>query len=165
LAIFFNGCGYTTQGSYSPAYRTIFVKRIANDIDFIQEKARPLYRPYIETKLHNFIVKDMMQEGMFKVVNSAKDADLILNTVLKRYELTPLRFNDQDDVTESRASIVVSLDLLHAHDQKVIWSEETFVSNESFFLTGSQAVTQESAVNDVIEDLSFRIVERVVDHL
>ena len=77
--------------------------------------------------------------------------------------MPPLRYTDDDDVQEYRVQVVVSFELTNAHNEEFSWQEPSFVGEATYFVTGSQATTEESAVDKAIIDLARRIVERTIE--
>ncbi|HBG62119.1 MAG: hypothetical protein A2Y03_08855 [Omnitrophica WOR_2 bacterium GWF2_38_59] len=156
------GCGYTTRTTLPGNYRTIYIEDFANEITFTTEKVRNVYFPLLEVKIRNSIVDRFMFDGYLRVVDK-EDADLVLKGTLKNYERDALRYTDNDDVEEYRVRVIVALELFDAENQEIAWSETSFAGEATYFLTGSQASTEESAVNDAIIDLAKRVVERTVE--
>src|SRR3989339_757505 len=79
----------------------------------------------------------------------------IRNSIVDRFMFDGyLRVVDKEDA---------DLELFDAENQEIAWSETSFAGEATYFLTGSQASTEESAVNDAIIDLAKRVVERTVE--
>ncbi|MBU0469480.1 MAG: hypothetical protein KKD07_06210 [Candidatus Omnitrophica bacterium] len=156
------GCGYTTRTTLPGNFKTIYIEDFSNEITFTTEKVRDVYFPLLEIKVRNSIVDRFMFDGYVRVVDK-DDADLILKGNLKGYQRDALRYTDNDDVEEYRVRIIVALELIDVKNQEIAWSEAGFAGEATYFITGSQATTEESAVNNAIIDLAKRVVERTVE--
>lgn len=75
----------------------------------------------------------------------------------------PLRYTDNNDVEEYRINIVVNLSLWDNRENKLIWQENNFTGDTTYFTTGQLAKPEDTAVSDAINDLARRIVERTVE--
>jgi hypothetical protein len=58
---------------------------------------------------------------------------------------------------------VVNLSLWDKKENKLVWQETNFTGDSTYFVTGAQAKSEDTAINDAIGDLSRRIVGRVVE--
>ena len=166
-----SGCGYTTRSMLSGKYRTIYITPFLNKVDITQEgysanKYR-IYRPMLETDITRRVINRYLFDGNLK---PAKEdlADLVLKGELVEYRKDPLSYtSDNNDVTEYRINIYVNLSLWDKKENKLLWEENRFNGNYSFFTSfasGNVAqISEDTAVNNAIEDLSRRIVERTVE--
>ena len=75
----------------------------------------------------------------------------------------PLRYTDNDEVEEYRINLVVNISLWDKKENKLIWGENNFTGDTTYFTRGSLAKSEDTAINDAIKDLSRRIVERTVE--
>ena len=162
LSSFCFGCGYATRLTLPGNYKTIYVETFPNEIIYTTEKVRNIYFPLLEIKVKNEIIDRFMFDGYLKIAD-ADEADLILKGTLKNYQRDILRYTDNDDVEEYRVRVIVSLELFDVRKQEVTWSESGFAGDATYFVTGSQVTTEESAVNEAITDLAKRVVERTVE--
>jgi len=162
LPLFFTGCGYTVSGSTLASHiHTIHVENFKNQITFGAEGRRNIYFPLVELKARNAVIDRFLFDGNLKI-SEADTADLILKGTLTRYFRRGLRFSDDEDTEEYRVYVVMSLELLNASGE-VVWSEPDFSGDATYFVSGSQATSEESAVEAAIEDLARRIVERTIE--
>ena len=160
--VIFSSCGYTTKSTLPPSIKTVHVETFKNNIDFAAEGRRNLYLPLLEIKVRNAVINRFLFNGSLKIA-AADKADLILKGQLLSYDRTALRYTDNDDVQEYRIHITVSLELWDAKTNTLSWSESGFTGETTYFVTGSQAKSEETAVDDAITDLARRIVERTVE--
>ena len=157
------GCGYTVSSTLPPRLKTIHVQSFKNAIDFSEASKRNLYFPMLEVDIKNAITDQFLFNGRLKIMEE-EGADLVLKGELKSYNRHALRYTDDNDVQEYRVQITVSLELWDQEKEKNMWAEPSFSGQATFFLTGSQATTEEAAVQEAIEDLARRIVERTVEY-
>jgi len=165
------GCGYTTRSMLYGKYKTIYITPFLNKVDIAQEaysanKYR-LYRPMLETDITKKVINRYLFDGNLKPVKEDQ-ADLVLKGELLEYRKDPLSYTaDNNDVTEYRININVNLSLWDAKENKLLWQENNFNGNYSFFTsfaTGNVVVVSEdAAVTNAVDDLARRIVERTVE--
>jgi len=163
------GCGYTTRSMISNKYKTIYVVPLVNKIDITREadanNKYKLYRPMLETDITRALTNKYLFDGNLRPVKS-QDADLMLRGELVEFRRDPLRYNDDDEVEEYRSSIVVNLSLWDTKDSKLVWQENRFTGDFTYFTGYTKSGTPKSddtAVNDAVDDLVRRIVERTVE--
>jgi len=159
-------CGYTTRSMVSNKFKTIYITQFANKVDITQEtysanKYR-IYRPMLETDITRAVIDKFLFDGNLKPVKS-ESADLVLKGELMEFRRDPLRYTDSDEVEEYRINLVVNIGLWDNKENKLIWQENNFTGDTTYFVTGQAAKSETTALNDAISDLARRIVERVVE--
>jgi hypothetical protein len=166
LSLALCGCGYTTRSLIAGKYKTIniapFINRIELTLESDSNNKYKVYRPMLETKVTKAVINKFLYDGNVKPV-ALDSADLALKSELVEFRRDALRYTNSDDVEEYRINIVVNLRLWDNKNDKLVWEEKNFTGYASYFVTGSQAKSEEQAVQDAIKDLSRRIVERVVE--
>jgi len=160
------GCGYTTRSIISDKFRTIYITPFINRIDITSEanaasKYR-IYRPMVETDITRYVNNRFLFDGNLKPVKKEL-ADLVLKGEVLEFRKDPLRYLDNDDVSEYRINLVVNISLWDNKEDKLIWQENGFTGDTTYFTSGPQAESEDSAVNDALGDLARRIVERTVE--
>lgn len=163
MAILMVGCGYTTRSTLPAHFRTIYVDDFKNKIDYASESRRNIYFPLLEVDARDAIVDRYLFDGNLKIAKEDL-ADLVLTGELLSYRRGVLRYTDNDDVEEYRVYITVALQLWDTHEQDYVWSESAFVGEGTYFVSGPESSTEESAVDEAIADLARRIVERTVEN-
>ena len=160
------GCGYTTRSMISGEFRTIYITPFANKIDLTQETAvankYQIYRPHLETELTQAVINKFVFDGNLKV-REKDSADLILKGDLVELRKDPLRYTESNEVQEYRINIVVNISLWNRSSDKLVWQEQGFTGDTTYFTSGSQAISEEAAVTAGVKDLARRIVERTVE--
>mgnify|MGYP001580965229 CR=1 FL=1 len=160
------GCGYTTRSMVSSKYATMYVAPFVNKVDITNEtytanKYR-IYKPALETDVTKAVIDRFLFDGNFKPVKE-ETADLILKGELIEYRRDPVRYDDSDNVIEYRLNIVVNIILWDKLKDKMVWQENGFTGDTAYFTTGSNAKSEDTAINDALKDLAVRIVGRVVE--
>lgn len=165
-----NGCGYSMRSLAYEKSAKIYVKPFENKIDlnireeYSDRNPYSLYRPGMETKITDAVIDRFLLDGYLKVVSSEAQADMVLKGELINYEKQPLRFNEATkDVEEYRANIVVNMALADLKKDNILWTEEGFIGYTEFVLVGPGAISEDAAINDAVDDLARRVVERTVE--
>ena len=135
----------------------------ANKIDYAAENKRNLYLPLLEVNVRNGIINRFQFDGNLKIAKEP-DADLVLAGELVDYTREVLRYTDNNDPLEYRIQIVTNLKLNKGKDGPVVWQENGFVGEATYFVSGPQIKSESAAVDDAVTDLSRRIVERTVEN-
>ncbi|VAX36533.1 hypothetical protein MNBD_UNCLBAC01-78 [hydrothermal vent metagenome] len=156
------GCGYTTRSTLPKNLQTIHIEDFKNEISYTDGSGRNIYLPLLELDARNAVIDRFLFDGNLKIAEF-EDADLILKGRLKSYFRGVLRYTDDQDVEEYRVQITVSFELWDTKRNEIAWSEPGFVGEAEYFVTGSQAITEEAAVKIAIKDLARRIVERTIE--
>jgi len=166
-AVLFSGCGYTTRSMANSKCRTIHIEPFLNKVNITNEadtanKYR-LYRPMIETDITRYVSNRYLFDGNLRPIGEGSNADLILKGEVIDFRKDPLRYDNGDNVSEYRINLVVNISLWETKENKLIWQENGFTGDTTYFATGTQSKTEDAAVTDALNDLSRRIVERTVE--
>jgi len=166
LLINLSGCGYTTRSLISSDIETIYIEPFKNKIDFTSEYSEysrlRTYYPLLERDITDEIVDRFKFDGNLKPVKK-EDADVILEGELISYRRDTLRYTDSDDVEEYRISIIVNIRLYSLDKEDYLWQENNFIGDTTYFVRGSLAKTERTAVKDAVKDLARRVVERTIE--
>ena len=161
-----SGCGYTTRSMISSKYKTIYITPFVNKIDWTNESAvankYKIYRPLLETEITKSVIDKYIFDGNLKL-REIKSADLTLKGELVEFRRDPLRYTDTNTVLEYRLNIVVNLELMDNRENKIVWQEQRFTGDTTYFTTGLQSISEDAAVTIGIKDLARRIVARTVE--
>jgi len=163
LCLAVTGCGYTTRTTLPKNIRTIHVGQLKNSIDYTTGTGRNIYLPLLEVNARNAIMDRFLFDGNLKIAKPHL-ADLILKGELTGYQRSALRYTDNDDVEEYRVHIIVSFILTNAKTEEIDWEEPGFVGEATYFVTGPNVSSEDSAIEEAILDLARRIVERTIEN-
>ena len=163
------GCGYTTRSMISSKYKTVYITPFINKIDITREsdagyKYR-IYRPMLESDITKRVTNKFLFDGNLRPVKSDV-ADLVLKGELMEFRRDPLRYTDNDDVEEYRINIVVNISMWDRNADELLWEENNFTGDYTYFTkftTSGIPKSENVAVNEALDDLARRIVERTVE--
>jgi len=160
------GCGYTTRSMISNKYKTIYITPFVNKIDITSEtdtgNRYRLYYPNLETDVTRKVINKFLFDGNLKPYRE-NVADVILKGEVVAFRKDPVRYDDNDNVTEYRISIQVNISLWDTKEKKLLWQENNFTGEKSYFVSGTLAKSESTAVTEALDDLARRIVERAVE--
>lgn len=166
LITLLSGCGYTTRSMISNKFHTIYVTPFVNKIDITSEadagSKYKLNRPMLETDITRSVINRYIFDGNLKLAKEEL-ADLVLKGEVVEFRKDALRYLNNDIVSEYRINLVVNLTLLDKKEDKIIWQENNFTGDTTYFAQGSQQKSEDTAVRDALNDLARRVVERTVE--
>jgi len=169
VLISLSSCGYSIRSLSYSRNTKIYVKPFENKVDlniadeYSDRYPYKLYRHRLETKITDAVINRYLLDGYLKVVSNEAGADLVMNGELTNYEKQPLRYDDQSNIEEYRANLIVNITLRDTKKDVLLWQENGFVGYSEFFTTGGQAKSEDAAIDDAVEDLARRIIERTVE--
>lgn len=165
-ALLIAGCGYTTKSLLPENIKSVHIAPVKNAINLAGEigyKERfRVYRPGLEDALTNAIISRFVFDGNLKVASPEK-ADAVFEAKLIEYRRDPLRYSDTEDVQEYRVSVTLDATLYQSGTRKILWHDRALIGDASFFLSGPHAITEDEAVEKVVEDVARRVVERTIE--
>ena len=161
------GCGYTTHSVIPGNQRSIHVDNFVNKIKVTSEisdrKMYYAYKPAMELDITREVIDRFLFDGIYKI-KDAKNAYFLLKGQLVDYRREPLSYDDSDNVTEYRLSVVVNLELYRTKDKELVWQEKKFAGENTYPTAGQGAKSENTALDEAIRDLARRIVERTVEN-
>jgi hypothetical protein len=167
ILLLFSGCGYTTKSLLPAHIKTVYVENFKNGIDVAEEVSdkRPykIYAPGLEAEVTKAVVDRFIFDGNLKVVKSEDDADSVLSGEVSEYSRNPLRYDDNQNVTEYRVDVLASVKFLDKKENKVIWQSSGFGGESSRRTEGTFVKTEDTARQEAVNDLARRIVEKTIE--
>ena len=162
-----SGCGYTTRPGLAPHLRTVYAKPFVNKIDITQlatnEQQFPLYRHRMEVDITNAVLDRYQFTGLLRPARPDQ-ADCRLEGELVEFRRDALRYNASQQVEEWRLNIVVNLRFYDQTANTLMWEEDRFTGDTTYFALGAKTESEASALSRAITDLARRIVERSVEN-
>lgn len=164
----FTGCGYTSRSLITKDYQAIYVRPFVNKIDITREtsvaRKYEIYYPLLEKDITRQVISQFMFDGNLRIAKE-EDADLILEGELVNYRRDALRYTGQDnkEIEEYRISIVVNLKLYDTRKEATLWEVKNLIGDTTYFTQGSLAKSESTAINEAVDDLARRVVDRVVE--
>lgn len=160
------GCGYTTRSMISDKYKTIYITPFVNKTDITSEyntgSQYHIYRPHLETDVTTTVVNKFLFDGNLKPVKM-DNADLVLKGELIDFRKDPLRYDNSDNVLEYRVSIVINMKMWDRKEDKLVWEENSFTGDTTYYTAGTASISEAVAVNNALTDIARRVVERAVE--
>ena len=161
-----SGCGYTNKSLLPSDIKTIRVDNFKNEIQVQAEQSNLRmyrgYRPGMENDITRAVTNKFLTDGTLKIANES-NADLTLKSSLMDFKRDALRYDTSDNVEEYRIKLIVNMELTNNKTGVVMWKEKGFAGETTYRTSGSLAKSDDAAVNDAIDDLARRIVERTVE--
>lgn len=165
-SLLFSGCGYSTRSAYLAQTKNICVQNFINKIDTTAETSDQnvykTYKPKLEIDITNAIINRFIYDGNMRP-SKEEDADFILKGQLVNFKRDVARYTDDGDIQEYRLSVIIDIQLLDKKQNKILWEENGFTGDTTYFLTGPLAKSESTALTDAISDLATRVVERTVE--
>ena len=166
FVLLISGCGYTARSLLPSNIKTISIGNFKNDIKVTAEQSNLRmyrgYRPGMEIDLTRAVITKFLQDGTLRIANESS-ADIILKAELIDYKRDALRYDSNNNVEEYRIKLIVNMELTNGKTGNVMWTEKGFSGETTYRTSGSLVKTETQAVNDAIDDLSRRIMERTVE--
>ena len=160
------GCGYTTRPGLAPHLKTVYIKPFANKIDVTRlssgDERFPIYRHQMEVDLTKAVISRYQFTGLLRPAR-AEQADCRLEGELIDFRRDALRYNASSQVEEWRLNLVVNLRFVDQTTDTVLWEENGFTGDTTYFALGTTAESESGALDRAVTDLARRIVERSVE--
>ncbi len=162
------GCGYSTKSLLPLNYRLIYITPFINKLPLTQEPSE-IQRftsslPKLEVDVTSEVIKRFIFDGRLHVTPNREQADLVLTGEVVDFHRQPLRLDDSGKIEEYRLNLVANLALRNAKTSELLWEEEGFVGDATYFLTGSSATSESTAVSALMTDFARRVVERTIEN-
>lgn len=166
LVAFAAGCGYSSSALLPPELDSIHVSNFENMIDPAREtsdmRSNYTYWPGLENQLTRGVIDGFIFDRHLAIKPQSKAA-LTLSGQLTDFRQYPLSYDGGDNVVEYRVEIVVDMELYDNLNDKSMWKEDGFMGWSSYNISGPNTKSLSQAVEAAVDDLSRRIVERVVE--
>jgi hypothetical protein len=124
------GCAYTTRSSLDPKYRTIAVPAFRNESSEYD----------LQAALTNAVIRKFVADGRLEVVPASQaaagQADLVVEGVIRNYDLEGMTYDRDDEVTQFMCKVTVGVRVMDQRAGKPLWEEPQLV-NEMLFYTGA----------------------------
>lgn len=166
IILIMNGCGYTTASLLPKGMDSIYVANFKNAIDPAREvSSRRMdysYRPGLENDITRAVINKFIFDGALEIETEQK-ANITLEGELTDFRQYPLSYSKDDEVEEFRMEIFVNLTLRNNKTGEIMWEEKNFMGQTSYAVTGPNTKSESGALQDAVDDLAKRIVERTIE--
>ena len=161
------GCGYTTRPGLASYLKTVYVKPFCNKIYVTQvstgNERFPIYGHQMEVDLTREVLNRYQFTGLLRPT-SADRADCRLEGELVEFRRDALRYDTAQQVEEWRLNLVVNLKFFDQKANTLLWQEDGFTGDTTYFALGSNTESEAGALDRAITDLARRVVERSVEN-
>ena len=161
-----SGCGYTARSLLPTDIKTVRVNNFKSDIKVEAEQNNLRmyrgYRPGMENDITRAVTNKFLTDGTLRIANESS-ADLVLNSSLVDFKRDALRYDTNENIEEYRIKLSVDMEMRNSKTGAVIWKEKGFTGETTYRTSGPLAKSDDAAVNDAVDDLARRIVERTVE--
>lgn len=154
-----SGCGYTNRAILPNNIRTIAIPPFENKIP---PQDTFTYETGLEIDVTEAVIDRILFDGNLKVADIKKADSRLEGTVIAYYQ-EATRFDALDGVSEYRLYLVCKLKLIDQRTNTVIWDEPSFSGDTEYFITGSTAKPESSAVKSVMTEFAKNVVNRIVE--
>ncbi|MFH1645574.1 MAG: LPS assembly lipoprotein LptE [Candidatus Omnitrophota bacterium] len=166
LTFILSGCGYTTSSLLPPHLKTIYVERFINSIPIAEESSdRSVYRTYhplLEVDVTKEVIDKFIFDGNLKITQKAV-AGLLLEGELIDFSREVTKYGEGENIDQYRIVITVKMKLVDQTTKALMWQEDSFSGSDYYYTSGVQSKSESAAINDAIDDLARRVVQRVVE--
>ena len=140
----------------------IYIPRIGN-----QDR-----EPHLQMEVTNLIIDQFTKEQSYYVVPRAKEADGILNVVITKILMSPVRYVDKSQSkqaqgvpVEFRVVVYANIEMLKAKTKKKVWSLNRVTGKYTFNSTREYPFQEakREAIIQACSDLSREIVDNSVE--
>ena len=159
FAVLNSSCGYTNRAILPNNIRTIAIPPFKNEIP---PQDTFTYETGMEIDVTENVIDRILFDGNLKVVD-IKKADARLEGTLIAYYQEATRFDSLDGVSEYRLYLVCKLKLIDQRSNQVIWEEPSFSGDTEYFISGTSAKPESSAIKSVMREFSKNVVDRIVE--
>ncbi len=163
-AIAASSCGYTLagRGSFLPAsIKTIGVPAFVN------------HTPYLEIgeTLTQSVRTELIGRGKYKVLPQDTGVDAVLKAEVTNISLSPTGFDDNQQASRYAITVNVSVQLVQASDNKVLWQNPAQVFREEYQLASTAGTINaadffgqsSNAVERMATDFARSIVSAILE--
>ena len=162
-----SGCGYTTRPGLASYLKTVYIKPIVNTIDITKlatgYERFPIYRHQMEVDITKAILNRFQFTGLLRP-STPERADSRLEGELIAFRRDALRYDASSQVEEWRLNVVANMRFYDQKNATLIWEEQNMIGDATYFASGTNAESEDSALTRAITDLAKRVVEQTVEN-
>lgn len=147
-----SACGYhfpgqtgTLPGGVKNIYIPLFVNKTSE--------------PQLENRLSSVVSEVFARNGKISQVESAKQAEAVLEGVISSYRTTPLSYDKFDNISEYRSTMVVDAKLRRVSDGRLLWQGS--VTWYADYVAAADKTIQGDLEKDAIDEINRRLAEEL----
>ncbi len=150
LLTLLGGCGYhfPGQGGALPAgveklYVPLFINKTTE--------------PQLENYLSSRVSEVFSRNKQVSLVESPNDADAVLEGVIRSYSSRALSYNQNDNISEYRSTMVVDASLRQVGTEQLLWQGS--VSWQNQYAAADDKALQQDLERQAIDEITLRLAE------
>ena len=152
LSMVISGCGYTYATSrLSEDYSTIAVPAFKNES----------FEPDIQIRITNLLVRELMVDGRFSIVDDPASADLVLSGAVTGFEARAISYATDDEIGQFKVVILARASLRDTRAGKIIWQKDSLRGADFYQTRGGR--TREEALEEAGENLVETLIFECFD--
>ncbi|MFH1282729.1 MAG: LptE family protein [bacterium] len=155
IVLLFQACGvYNPAPVVLPSHiRSISISPVINNT--------PIYG--LEDELTRTIKDEFIRDGRIPINNDI-ESDGDVETVISRYILEPLSYDENHVIEEYKLWVLVDLRFIDRVRNKILWEERNLEGDHRFFVdTKPGGLTEDEAREFVWDNLSRNIIKRTIE--
>ncbi len=138
--------------------------------DYMSNLAVPIFQnrtvqPDIANVITQQLIQDFLVDGRMTLIEPEK-ANAILQGTVVQYILEPLLLDVHNTPQQYKMRLILRLSLKDNQAGKVLWTEESFEENTTYYVANTLGITPEdeqTARRRLVLQLTKRIVARVIE--
>jgi outer membrane lipopolysaccharide assembly protein LptE/RlpB len=158
LLVLLAGCGYHFPGKSGA---------LPGDVQQLQIPlfANRTAKPQLENLLSSRVSEVFARNHKVTLVEQAAQAEAVLEGVIRSYSVTALSYNQNDDISEYRATLTVEANLRQVEDGRLLWSgvlswDENYIADDD---KGRQSDLENEAIDEIVLRLAEELLYRMLD--
>ena len=152
------GCGYHFPGkggSLPGDVQTLHIPLFANRTA----------KPQLENELSSRVSEVFARNGNITLVEQQSLAEAVLEGVISSYSSRAISYDQNDDISEYRATVTVDAKLRQLKDGRLLWSgtvkwDENYIAVDD---KGTQSDLEDEAIDEISLRLSEELLYRLLD--
>jgi hypothetical protein len=146
------GCGYSFANSrLADDYATIAVPAFKNES----------FEPDIHARISNLLIRELLVDGRFRIVNDPALADLVLSGAVTNFKARAISLRENDEIAQYKIVISARASLEDVRAGKIIWQSNSLQGTDFYQTLGGR--TREEALEEASENLIEKIIFECLD--
>lgn len=147
-----SGCGYSYANSrLSEQYATVAVPAFKNKS----------FEPDIQILITNLLIRELLADGRFRVVDDPASADLVLTGAVTGLAARAISFSTEDNIGQFKITILARASLEDARAGRIIWQKSGLRGSDFYETLGGR--TREEALEEAGENLVETLIFECFD--
>lgn len=145
----FPGKGGTLPGGVKSLYIPLFINKTA--------------KPQLENGLSDRVSEVFARNGNIVLVEQQQLAEAVLEGVITSYSSRPISYDQNDDISEYRATVTIETKLRQVEDGRLLWNG--IVKWDENYIAASDKGLQADLEDEAVAEISLRLAEELLYRL